>query len=195
MTHENSTPQIAKPGDSQNQVSARRRLIKGSFAAPAALTLCSGSALAAASQTCVQKLVTPPGGGNGGVDASPPLTTTDTSTTSFWRVQVYQSSSGPNNGSKWVRGLDIVSRQGVKPGATLTPFLSSNQYYRTNPAPNITSTNTTSSGSDATGTLNGTGQWIAVRVDSAGNIVGIQGIAASGSTSAMTATCWTSFKV
>lgn len=39
---------------SDDQRSARRRLIKGSFAAPAALTLCSGSAIAASSTTCVK---------------------------------------------------------------------------------------------------------------------------------------------
>ncbi len=186
MTHENSTPQAANPDDSQSRISARRRLIKGSFAAPAALTLCNGSALAATSTKCVVNMEHV---------APNPLQTTADTPTSFWRVQVFQSNIKTNGVSnKWVKGSDIVTKQGTK-SPPFTPFLTNSEYYRTSPAPNVKSTNTSTTGINPVGTLTpcSPAAWVGLRVDINGNIVGIQGLA-TGTTYAMTATCWTSFR-
>jgi len=183
MTSENSKSQAAPAADPQTRGPARRRLLKGSFAAPAAMTLCSGSALAAAS-SCITPLI--------GTSASPNVTSTNTSATGFWRVQQYTSSIG---GAKWVKGSDVVTLN----GAGKTPFLTNIDYYKTGmgttSSPGVGTKTTALS---TVGTLSPTpAEYIAVRVDSNGNIYGIQGIGtvATGTTAPMTASCWTSFKV
>jgi hypothetical protein len=185
MTHENSDSQAARPMATQDKVSARRRLIKGSFAAPAAMALCSGSALAAGSATCVNKLQ--------GSAALPSQTTANTSTTGFWRVQVYKSDKTGN--PKWIKGSDVVALNVGK-----TPFLTAFQFYKTSLGAEVSppvAVGHITNNLAVVGNLSSSSpqEWVAVRVDMGGNIVGVQGLADQGSTSPMTATCWTSFKV
>jgi len=183
MTHENPDSQAARPMAAQDKVSARRRLIKGSFAAPAAMALCSGSALAAGSATCISKM--------NGTPVSDP-NATDTSTTGFWRVQVYRSTVGT---ADWIRGQDVATLN----GAGKTPYMGNSQFQKltlgSTSGPAVGSILPASPG--VTGTLTALSSWVAVRVDSGGNIIGIQSImtpANVSNSSPMTASCWTSVR-
>jgi hypothetical protein len=187
MTSENSKPKAAPAADPQAQGSARRRLLKGSFAAPAAMTLCSGSALAASSTQCLKI-------GNA-FNATPLFTSSDTSTTTFWRVQVYDAQTDP--GAQWIKGADVVALN----GAGASPFLASTEYYKykKNNANTGLGVGTKTTATSAFGSLvpSSPQQWVGVRVNSVGNIVGIQGMTSQinhATTGPMTASCWTSFK-
>lgn len=186
MTSENSKPQAAPAADPQTQGSARRRLLKGSFAAPAAMTLCSGSALAASSTQCL-KIGT-------AYNATPLLTESDTSSTTFWRVQVYSATADP--GAQWIKGADVVNLN----GAGASPFLTSLQYYKykKNNANTGQGVGTKTTATSEFGSLVSSNpqKWVGVRVNSVGNIVGIQGMTTvnHATTGPMTASCWTSFK-
>jgi hypothetical protein len=185
MTSENSKPQAAPAADPQTQVSARRRLLKGSFAAPAAMTLCSGSALAASSTQCLKI---------GNEFNATPLFTESAGTT-FWRVQVYDAQIDP--GAQWIKGADFVALNGV--GAS--PFLATDQYYKykknnANTGQGV-GTKTISKAEFGELISSSPQKWVGVRVNSFGNIVGIQGMTSQvnhNSTGPMTASCWTSFK-
>ncbi len=185
MTSENSKPQAAPAADPQTQGSARRRLLKGSFAAPAAMTLCSGSALAASSTQCLKI-------GND-FNATPLFTESDTSSTTFWRVQVYNART--DAGAQWIKGADVVALNAA--GA----FLASNEYYKykKNNMNTGTGVGTKTTAKSAFGELDPSSppKWVGVRVNSSGNIVGIQGMTSQVNhaiTGPMTASCWTSFR-
>ncbi len=153
---------------------ARRRLLRGTFAAPAVLTLFSGSAFAAKSATCLAKRVSSPV--NAGLNPSG---------TVWIRVQVWKSTDGTNF-ANFVSGNDLAGLlapggsylasgnwQCVLSGVVSTvSYTVPNTYYNPSPAPAVT------------------GQYVAVRVDATGKILGVEGIEAGGS--AMTTSCWTS---
>lgn len=157
---------------------ARRKLIRGVFAAPAALTLCSGSVYAAASnQQCLAGAVANP------VDA--PL-----DTTTWVRVEVMSLGDGDKY-STWVYGHDLKF---IRASDTPPPYLSESQWqclsansgsgyvakqvYESDKMPVIPKR---------------TGQYVAVRVDADGKIIGVQGIETGGT--AIAASCWASITV
>lgn len=185
MTSENSKPQAAPAADPQTQGSARRRLLKGSFAAPAAMTLCSGSALAASSTQCLKI----------GTEYNATPLFTESAGTTFWRVQVYDAQI--DAGAQWIKGADVVALN----GAGASPFLASNQYYKyrknnLNTGQGV-GTKTTATSEFGSLVSSNPQKWVGVRVNSSGNIVGIQGMTSQvnhATTGPMTASCWTSFR-
>lgn len=158
---------------------ARRRLIRGAFAAPAALTLCSGSVYAAASnQQCLANAV-----------ANPVNAPADTST--WVRVEVWKLTNGSKT-STWVWGNDLNF---LKASDTPDPYLSSTQWQCLNSTMSdfkakdvVKSTPTKGSASPVR-----TGQYVAVRVGADGKIIGVQGIETGGT--AVAASCWASINV
>ena len=80
--------------------SARRRLLRGSLSVPMVMTVASGSVLAQASNTCLQRLVRDP--------AAPktPGTVLATSADSYLRVAVYKH---PTNNNLFVKGADLAA--------------------------------------------------------------------------------------
>ncbi|MBK9234523.1 MAG: hypothetical protein IPO19_00015 [Rhodoferax sp.] len=99
---------------SADHSSARRRLIRGSFAAPVALTLFSGSSFAAGSslRCVVNRNVTP--------QYPSASTTTDT----WIRVQLWTVGSG-TSASTWASGQDVSLVKGALPVST---FISATQW-------------------------------------------------------------------
>ena len=109
----------ATPG-ARSKGEARRRLLRGSISAPAVLTLFSGSALAAGSNTmCVSFAV----------NTTKALPDESTGPDIWVRVQVYAVKLGNSKESQWVRGLDLQSPAGLAAGRTpLTTFISSGSW-------------------------------------------------------------------
>jgi hypothetical protein len=176
--------------------SARRRLVHGAFAAPVALTLYSGGAFAATSLSCVVKEV------RAGAlpSAIPNLTPSDT----FLRVRLH-TLAATTTPSAWIKGSDITALQIT---GTPSPYITSSQWqcfvvgtppevqFGTetlvtptagaiyNTAPNV-----------GTNTPQQNGSYVAIRIDASGKIVGVvQDGGATGNTSAVHQSCWTSFK-
>ena len=172
--------------------SARRRLIRGAFAAPAALTLYSGRAFAQASMTCVAKQVRNP---------PAPLPTASSVPDSWVRVQLWTLGQAGNL-STWVRGADVVALSGFSTAATsglyavaaASPYLSSGTWQAFTAAQGSGYTvdqRLTVEPTAPNSTLRQNGAYVAVRVDANGNIIGVVGIGTGGSTVANT--CWASF--
>ncbi len=179
-----------------DKVSARRRMVRGVFAAPAVLTLCSGSAFAAVSnQRCVANQVN---------DARmfPDVGPADT----WLRVQRYKLTSNGNSFSVsgsdivqlsgsttatttkyYVRGQDIVALRGSN--TTISSYITATQWQE------ATSPYTILSGAPGNGNKTpvvDTDNFVAVRVNADGNIVGIVGDG-TGISSAVMNSCWASF--
>ena len=159
---------------------ARRRLVRGAFAAPAALTLYSGS-VAAASVSCIAKQLTNPITTNGD--------------TTLVRVPLYRLVSGSSgNSATFVRQADILSL--MPPGGS---------YLMANQAQCVGITGTGAGFS--VGTIytspalpNGTmpaitspTQYVAVRVSATGKIEGVISVPSAGANTALHTSCWTSF--
>lgn len=166
---------------------ARRRLIKGSFAAPTIITLASGSAWAKSSSRCIAN--------DAAQQVHPGMQTGAT----YLQVQIYTYTSG-NSTSLWVRGADlraiataagveclwITSTQGLcmvggkAPGAV--DYLGSNIYDNSTTPPAPTSLTTL------------TGKYFAVSVDDSGAIIGVDSVIKTGDRGgAVHMTCWSSF--
>jgi len=157
---------------------ARRRLVRGAFAAPAALTLYSGS-VAAASVSCIAKQLTNPITTNGD--------------TTLVRVPLYRLANGANTAT-FVRQADIASL--MPPGGS---------YLATGQAQCVGITGTGAGFS--VGTIytspalpNGTMpaitspiQYVAVRVSATGKIEGVISVPSAGANTALHTSCWTSF--
>jgi hypothetical protein len=167
-------------------VMARRRLIKGAFGAPAALTLVSGSAYAASNQRCLQNVnaMTPP--------PEAPTPATDT----WLRVELWTLGSG-GNVSTWVCGADLAP---LRAPDTNAPYLSSGSWQAVTAGtgsgftagqilPDAKTAAPPKTPSGATPVRSG--QYVAVRVDSVGNIVGVQGVNTAGG-AAVSRVCWAS---
>lgn len=111
-----------KTHEPDSKVSARRRLIRGAFAAPAALTLYSGSVAARSLRNCVTNQADTPN--------LTPVLTTDEGTT-YLRVQLkkFYGKKGTtvltNRYSRWISGADLVSRQAA---GTAAPYLASGKW-------------------------------------------------------------------
>ena len=153
------------------QQAARRKLVRGVFAAPAIMTVCTGSAFAAASNLqCITNQV------NNNPTTVPVAAGLDT----WLRVRLRQKGSAPV--VYYVSGADIQ----IYKRTTNTVYLSSTQWQLFN-----LGTNTTSGGAiaDPVGTSL-SNSYAAVRFDAAGNVVGV-GTGSTG-TSALPGTCWNS---
>ena len=206
-------PNVEKTEECQPaKPSARRRLIRGAFAAPAALTLYSGSSFAALSVTCLgRQLVLP-------VLAAPvndPVPASDT----YVRVRLQKFTrtgtgagtelgSNTNRWSRWVQGLDVAAFQAA--GRTnylpngnwqlfdcgLTASSNVGSVYRTNTLGSILTSSTPSeltAGGNCAETKTGD-QWVALRVDASGNIIGTSGLSGTSGTS-ISKSCWTSVRM
>jgi len=172
----------------EQKASARRRLIRGAFVAPATLTVFSGSAFAQASMTCVSKRV-----------ADPVLPQVSGTPDAFLRVPLYGLGHG-GNVSTWIKGADVVFlAEGSKEPVNV--FLSRDDWLCVKTgqgAPN---------GSWVVGQKyvdpklpNGSrpqelrpAQLVAVRVDASGNIVGVVGTGGDTGSAVGWTSCWASF--
>ena len=164
------------------KVSARRRLVRAAFAAPAVLQLYSGSAFAnASSARCVANQV-----------AYPQYPTATTVPDVWVRVRLWTLGSAANL-SAWVRGSDVIA---LVNGLSLYSYLQSAQWqcfvagngsgYSVG---QMLSTPPTRSGSS----LAQNGSYVAVRVDSTGKIIGVVGLDGSAGSAVRLASCWASF--
>lgn len=173
-----------------NATSARRRLIRGAFSAPAALTLYSGSAFAATSLTCVARQVLTPVNPNMSASAGADV---------YVRVQVRDKRSGQNR-STWVFGGDLLVAATLTTGQASNSFLGTDNWYCLTAGNNIGNTSGFTAGlvyTNSTATANPGGtptltanSYVAMRVDSSGKIVGVT---TSANASAVSRSCWTSF--
>jgi len=147
--------------------SARRRLIRGAFAAPASLTLCSGSAFAMTSnQRCVAQQVN-----------SSPVYPGGTSVDLYVRVPRYKQGS-----DYFVQRSDVALVLG-----TATSFFGSTSAWGAKIAapPVLVS-------SQPSGLQSGYG-YVALLVDASGHVVGIDTGSMVAGSSAVAKSCWTSF--
>ena len=154
---------------------ARRKLVRGVFAAPAIMTVCSGSAFAASSSLrCLSNQVT-----------NNPTTMPVTSGLDSWlRVQLWSTGAGTKSKPYlyYVSGADLQTWK--RPSTTV--YLGSSEWQSFNVSNN--------SAGGKVGAPSGCvrcPQYAAIRFDANGNVVGV-GTGAAGST-ALPGTCWTSF--
>ncbi|MCZ2440773.1 MAG: hypothetical protein LC119_11455 [Burkholderiales bacterium] len=156
--------------------SARRRLLRGSFSAPAVLTLASGSALAAQSATCLAKATAN--------SSTAPVTTTAGADT-FMRVQLMARPPAPSGVNP--RYLVTKASFGLIPVST-SFWPASTVWWRFD-----ISTNTLMSGGQRFSAVPGdatlVNYWVALRLDANGQIIGL---GASGSGSVVGQSCWNS---
>ena len=155
---------------------ARRRLVRGVFAAPAIMTVCSGSAFAAGSSLrCLSNQVNS-------------STTTKTvgvseSLDTWLRVQLQRTGSGTTDMPYiyYVSGADL----GIWKLPSNSVYLVSNQWQLFNPTSNTAGAKVNAPSGPVPGN-----KYAALQFDAKGNVVGV-GVNASG-TSAMPGTCWSS---
>lgn len=170
--------------------SARRRLLKGSFAVPAALTLASGTAFAAGSagMRCVNNSSTAP-------NNQPAPGPTDT----LIRVRAWTSLSGAD-AYVFVRGDDIVAKLGTSSGQMLLKdrngvSVGVNDVLcvvgQTNTTPQYVA-NTSYPAASAIPGSTGTAAYYAILIDTNGNIVGISTVSTVAG-GAVSNNCWRSF--
>lgn len=155
---------------------ARRKLLRGSFAAPAVLTMASGSALAATSATCLAKATASP---------STADLAQGTPSDTFLRVRLLVR---PN-------GVHLVTRASFGSVSVSTSFWGSTTLWQrvsvSNSNPNGPKNQTYGNEMTTAVPANATASnyWIALRFDAAGNIVGLGD---SGTGSVVGTSCWTS---
>jgi len=167
------------------QRSARRRLVRGAFAAPAVLALYSGSAAAMASNLrCVNNQV-----GAGQKVFPAPVTTQDR----FVRVRLWSLRNGGQQQVRWfLSGNDLEALRMNRP-AVYNSFLGPGEWWRFDPATQqLVDSRLTS---QPQGTLAHDGAWVAVRVDASTQGAGIVGVVDSSNFggSAVSGLCWASF--
>lgn len=171
-----------KSTDSTAKVMARRRLVRGVFAAPAALTLYSGGAMAATSVSCVAQQQDP-----SNIVGDPG--------TAWVRIPLWTITAQGNRGSTWVKGADMAA---LMPSAS---YLSSTQWQliaRQNNSAfspvglivNSTPSQPVPSSPNVTPVVTNT--YVAVRIDATGKIVGVEPLETTLG-SAISGSCWTSF--
>lgn len=169
----------SSPASQNSKVSARRRLIRGAFSAPALLTIYSGSAMATSSplRCVINQNATP-------VHPTA-LTSAPAQSERYARVRVFQ---GSVDSLFYVKGYDISLH--VKKG--VTPYIATNQVQQITPdsVPGTFRAPKTFP-STSIGSLNGVNRWVALRIDPTGKIIGVVGGGNGGS--AIANSCWTSF--
>jgi len=182
--------------DPTAHTSARRRLVRGAFAAPAALALYSGSAFAATSLSCVAKEVRNP--------TYPAVITNLSPSDTYLRVRLH-TLAGRSTTSAWIKGSDITALQLA---GTPSPYITSSQWQCFSVGLSKVKIDTEIVTPMAGTIYNGQpsrisngalprqdGSYVAIRIDISGKIVGVVGVGISTpSTSAVHQSCWTSFK-
>lgn len=183
----------------KNAVSARRRLIKGGFAVPAALTLASGSAMARTSSACLVR------------EANQGTVVGFGANTVYLRVEAYTFISTGNAGapvrSWWIRFAEISAIATAAGVFIQSAWITSGQALCVEPGtadndgPSYVS-GTIYSAVPALTTAAGaspaqTARYYAVMVNTSGNIIGISTrFTASGqSGGAVNTSCWNSFAI
>lgn len=158
--------------------SARRRLIRGAFAAPAVLALHTGSAMATTSpMRCMIGAATPP----------PSTGSNDVYNGSVWvRCQLWHQTS---TGKYFMYGSDLP--QALCTTATRPIQGCWHEYDMVNNCLSASFTPTTTAPANCTKSSSAP-RWVAIRFDSYGKIVTV-GHHTQGSV--VTASCWTSFTV
>lgn len=162
---------------------ARRRLLRGTLAAPAVMTLVSGSALANTSVSCVVKQ-----------NAAPVSAGANPDGTVWIRVPVWEKRN-PDNGrfARFVSGGDIASL--LPPGGSYLAAGSWQCISTTFPAGAFTVESIyTTAQADAIRNFafaKVPNTYVAVRIDSAGKVVGVEPLSIANT--AMHTSCWTSF--
>ncbi len=154
--------------------SARRRLVRGAFSAPAVLTLYSGSALATASLTCRTKAFAD--------QATVPISGVTVPTTGIWlRVQAYKRGT-----IYYIKGSDVKALATSLPGGTGSSYLSVSlwQDVTTSGYPTVASFVNPQPVADA-------GKFVAMKINAAGGVVGFSGSSAS-NYAMMSIGCWSS---
>lgn len=168
-----------KTHDADNKVSARRRLVRGVFAAPAVMTLVSGSALAAGSTSCVARQT-----------QTQPLGINPADT--WVRLPLYEFRNG-NNYVRFISGSNIVA---LLPAGGVS-FIQPGQFQCVEKVASGSNYSGYSVGSsytpNPTPTAISPAAYVAVRVDSTGKVLGGELINGTNSGSAMSFTCWNSF--
>lgn len=170
---------------SDDQRSARRRLIKGSFAAPAALTLCSGSAIAASSTSCVKTSAM--AGAMPGVNPA----------ATWVRIQAFKNVEASNSKiSEWITYSQVVLTLGAS-GANVAisasnGSLGANEALCVASEPGANGTVNAKAFWPVVGTNTADGKHYAVLIDINGNIVGISTVS-SVTGGAVSNGCWQSF--
>jgi hypothetical protein len=166
---------VQSPQERPNQQqAARRKLVRGVFAAPALMTVCSGSALASqSSMRCLARHV------HDNTNVTPKVGSLD----NWTRVQLHRAADG----KFYVSGSHVAS-----------VFTTSNSVY---PAVGTWLQIDTATGAPVGSVLttmpsgcthaNHTPKYVVVRFDTAGNVTGV-GTAGAGSN--VGASCWNSFK-
>jgi hypothetical protein len=158
------------------QRAARRKLVRGVFAAPAVLTVCNASATAiSSSMRCINNQVT----GVSTVKTQPVSNALD----AWLRVQLWSTGSGASM-VYYVSGADVHAYK----RADKSSYIGSTQWQQFNITTNTGAT--TFVGGMPTGAIRAS-KYASVRFDANGNITGV-GTGAVG-TAAMPGTCWTSF--
>lgn len=171
------------------RASARRRLIRGSFAAPAILALHSGRAFAQATgaAACLVKQ-----------NSSPvtPAPTPANGDDGYFRYQLWVIRRISDNAivSSWVKGADLAVY--IRNG--LSPFLASGSWWRFNINNNRLITGGPQMAQPTTNqnqTFTQTGAWVVLRVASNGQLVGAGKFDSTGGTggSPVGDSCWNSF--
>lgn len=176
MKQENNNPQERISGPAGTAVTAaRRRLLRGAFSAPAALTLCSGAAIATTSNSrCVSS------------QAAAPVLPANIAPADTWlRVPVYAITTALTE--CWVRGSDIVALRGTK--VSITSYITMTEFQATFSP--FTKQGSAPANLSASAVPN---KFAFVRVDTLGNIVGLAGFGATAGQTAIAQTCWASFK-
>jgi hypothetical protein len=170
-----------KTQDLDPKRSARRRLMRGAFAAPAVLTLYSGSATAATSiLNCVARQ-------NGArVNPVPGVVTADDNYLRYQLWALVQSANSTVVDSYYIKGADLAVL--VRLGQT--PYLASTQWQQFNISTNVAGTISTTTPALSGYVLQRVNQFVVLRVDAGGKIVGA-GDGTDGS--AVGDSCWTSF--
>lgn len=176
--------------------SARRRLIRGAFAAPAALTLYSGS-VAAGSLSCVAAVVN-----------HQPVGSADGSSTTYLRVPLrvlFKNAQSTKVLAKFVSAQDLAM---LAEGLAVTAYLSSDEWQCVYAAAGFGGSSKFEAGeiydtaeieANSNGQspkMTGSTEYVAVRVSADGDILGVQGFYdddGAVKTSAMAVSCWTSF--
>lgn len=161
--------------DVSAKAGARRRLIRGAFAAPAALTLFSGSAFAQASNMrCVANAIEK--------RISAPSNPADT----WLRVPVYRLGKDDKR-STWVSGADMPR---LKNGHA---YLNTGEWQCLNAGSNSgfkTGEKYTNPMLDMAGPKQTRDKFVALRVDASGKIIGVEGLESGGA--ALSVLCWNS---
>ena len=187
-------PDLPKP----QPTSARRRLIRGALSAPALMTVCSGSAFAQASNMrCLA---------NAANATTPPADWGITKPDTFLRVRLYKVTTRRCNNAN--KSCDPVVDTHYIKGADLSLYVrdtgmpNNTQYLQINPTTYVTvgspvapplATSTTNGFTTTIVSEDYVNQYVAVRFNSSGVIVGV-GVPGSGGQGGMVGTsCWASF--